>query len=222
MGDIKILQKYADDHIGPAHERVLAALRKAIERGDFAPGESLRQEAISATLRVSHIPVREALRHLEADGLVEVQRNKGARVVALSRKTIEDMMEIRAYISSNILKTAIPLLTEADYKRLQTIIDRQRVATDPIKADDWNNEFHRRLLQPAQNQVAEKVIGLINANIDRYLRGNFYGEQAFRNRSADEHEQILTTCKTGDKNRAAYLLSQHILSARDRIPEDLM
>lgn len=219
--DIRVLRKYANDTVGPAHERVLAALRKAIEMGDFAPGESLRQEAISETLNVSHIPVREALRHLEADGLVEVQRNRGARVVALSRKTIEDMMEIRAYISSNILKTAIPLLEEADYQKLQGIIEKQKNETDPIKADALNNEFHKCLLHPARNQVAENVIKLITSNIDRYLRGNLYGMEEMRNLSVAEHERILLTCQAGDKNRAAYLLSEHILAARSRIPAGL-
>jgi DNA-binding GntR family transcriptional regulator len=84
------------------------ALRERILRGDYAEGVPLRQDAIAQDLGVSRIPVREALRQLEAEGLVTFSPHRGAVVSSLSLKEIRELFELRAEIESDLLRRAIP------------------------------------------------------------------------------------------------------------------
>lgn len=198
---------------GATQEWVFQLLREAIVSGKLAGGTQLKQDEISESLQVSHIPLREALRRLEAQGLVQIQKNKGAVVTKLSRETLEDMMEIRASISYYLLRRAVPLMTEEDFETLQTIVDRERKETDMMEVELLNYRFHDVLTKRADNWVAEHIIEILHANMDRYLREGFYGEQKPRSVSLQEHQAILDACKRRDAQKAASLLHDHILSA---------
>src|SRR5262245_22689559 len=87
------------------------AVRERILRGHYAEGHPLRQELIAAELGVSRIPVREALRQLEAEGLVTFNPHHGAVVSTLSLKQIQEVFELRAEIESDLIRRATPHLT---------------------------------------------------------------------------------------------------------------
>src|SRR5438093_1254358 len=96
---------------------VVNVLREKILRGQIKAGEQLRQHAIAAELHVSRIPVREALRQLEAEGLVTIIDHRGAVVSGLSPEEILEMFEIRMVLESYLLRLSIPRLTDEDLKR---------------------------------------------------------------------------------------------------------
>jgi len=219
--DIKQLAKATKQKKGPAHEWVFSCLRNAIVKGDFPPGMQLKQDEISAALCVSHIPVREALRQLEAQGLVRIHPNRGAQVSKLSREMLEDMMEVRAYLSASLLKSAVPSMSNADIKRLADILEAQKQESDLIKAEKLNYRFHQVLTGRARNHVGEIMIEIMHANIDRYLRTAFYSKEETRCVSISEHEQILKACRARDAQLASDLLLGHILATRSRIPADI-
>ena len=220
--DIKQLAKSTKQKKGPAHEWVFSAIRNAIIKGDFPPGMQLKQDEISAALNVSHIPVREALRQLEAQGLVQIHANRGAQVSRLSREMLEDMMEMRAYLSASLLKSAVPSMTNADIAKLEAILEAQKQETDLMKVEKLNYRFHKVLTGRAKNHVGEIMIEIIHANIDRYLRNAFYAQEETRNVSIHEHELLLDACKNRNAQLASDLLAQHILSTRSRIPTDIV
>ena len=87
-------------------------LREKIIRGEIREGEQLRQDAIAAEFQVSRIPVREALRQLEAEGLIIIVPHRGAVVSALSPEDVEELFHIRAVLECEVLKLSIPRLTE--------------------------------------------------------------------------------------------------------------
>src|SRR5512138_1964205 len=89
----------------------VAALRERILRGDYPEGDPLRQDALADELGVSRIPVREALRQLEAEGLVTFSPHRGAVVSTLSLEEIQELFELRADIESDLLGRAIPRMT---------------------------------------------------------------------------------------------------------------
>src|SRR3954462_13718603 len=93
------------------------ALRERILRGDYPDGEPLRQDALADELGVSRIPVREALRQLEAEGLVTFNPHRGAVVSTLSLEEIEELLELRADIECELLRRAIPSTTAPDLAR---------------------------------------------------------------------------------------------------------
>lgn len=213
------------EHVGPrtgaTQEWVYRVLRQGIISGELPGGTQLKQDEISAALNVSHIPVREALRQLEALGLVCIHPNRGASVTQLSRSTLLDMMEVRATLSVMALRNSAPLLTEEDYRALDEVIAAQKEETDLFRTEELNYRFHDLLSYHAENSVSNLFMDIIHANIDRYMRHNFYGSAATRERSISEHEQIVAACRAGDFARAGELLSNHILNAKEYIPAEL-
>ena len=109
--DYRELAEAVGPRTGATQEWVFRVLREGIISGKLKGGTQLKQDEVSAALTVSHIPVREALRQLEAQGLVTIHPNRGSTVTQLTRSTLEDMMEIRSSISSQLLTVfALPLL----------------------------------------------------------------------------------------------------------------
>lgn len=219
--DYTILAKSAPLKNGATQEWVFQILRNSIIRGEIPAGTQLKQDDISAALSVSHIPVREALRQLEAQGLVRIHPNRGATVTQLSRDSLEDMMEIRASISYYLLRRAVPLMDEQDFSALQDIIEEEKQVSTLMDTEALNYRFHEALTKKADNSTADLIIEILHANMDRFLRSSFYSGSDDRSRSVFEHQAILDACRERDAEKAATLLHDHILDARYRIPETL-
>lgn len=219
--DYKSIATRIGPRTGATQEWVFHVLRQGIVSGELAGGSQLKQDEISSALNVSHIPVREALRQLEAQGLVRIHPNRGASVTQHSRSTLVDMMEVRATLSVMALKNSAPLLTEDDFRALDEIIQAQKKEDDLFRTEELNYRFHEIISYHAENSVSDLLMEIIHANIDRYLRKNFYGGIPTRERSIGEHERIVAACRAGEYDKACDLLRDHILNAKDYIPDDL-
>lgn len=219
--DYTLLTRSAPQKNGATQEWVFQILRNSIIRGEIPAGTQLKQDEISTALSVSHIPVREALRQLEAQGLVRIHPNRGATVTILSRDSLEDMMEIRASISYYLLRRAVPLMGEEDFAQLQSIIEEEKNVSSLMDTETLNYRFHEALTKKADNSTADLIIEILHANMDRFLRSSFYTGPDSRSTSVREHQAILDACRERDAEKAATLLHDHILDARSRIPETL-
>lgn len=217
MVEYKEIASKLGPRTGATQEWVCRVLRNGIVKGEITGGTQLKQDEISAALNVSHIPVREALRQLEAQGLVTIHPNRGAVVSTLTRDQLLDMMEVRATLSVMKLKTSAPKLTEEDYAELEHIIEQQKIAVGLFEVEQLNYRFHDILGSHDENGIADRFMALIHDNIDRYLRHDFYDDPEHRARSVDEHEKILNACKRGDYEEACDLLKGHIINAKDYI-----
>ena len=202
-------------------EWVYRVLRTGIVNGTLPGGMQLKQDEISAALNVSHIPVREALRQLEAQRLVTIHPNRGATVTELSRELLIDYMQVRAAISVEMLAVAIPRMTDEDFRELAKLLDEQRAASDLMYSETLNIKFHELLIKKANNPVADMLMEIIHANIDRYLRSGFYSDAADREVSVTEHEAILDACRRRETDEATKLLHSHIMDAVCRIPDNV-
>ena len=200
-------------------EWVYRVLRAGIVNGTLPGGMQLKQDEISAALNVSHIPVREALRQLEAQHLVTIHANRGATVTELSREMLVNSMKVRAAISVAMLREAVPHMTEEDFAALDKILEEQRTVSDTLASENLNIRFHEVLTAKANNPIADMLMEIIQANINRYLRSGFYGDAAEREVSVVEHERILAACKAGKAEEAVQLLQAHIMDAVSLIPE---
>lgn len=217
----KAIAEQMGPRVGATQEWVFQVLRTGIVSGQLTGGTQLKQDEISAALNVSHIPVREALRRLEAQGLVRIHPNRGASVTQLSRDSLVDMMEVRATLSVMLLKNGAPLLTDGDYAAMEEVIAQQKKTSDLFKSEELNYKFHEILTSHADNSFAELLMELVHANIDRYVRTGFYSTEEKRNESIHQHEQILAAVKAGDYEKACQVLREHIMSAADLIPESI-
>ena len=191
------------------------ALRERILRGDYAEGAPLRQDAIARDLGVSRIPVREALRQLEAEGLVTFSPHRGAIVSSLSLKEIRELFELRAEIESDLLRRAIPEMGSEDFVRASEILVAYDSALRSGEVAVWgalNWQFHSTLYAPADRALSMGIVSKLHQHSDRYLRAQLaltHGET----RARQEHRAILAAVKKRDVTKACQLLRDHILGA---------
>lgn len=199
---------------------IAEALRQAIQHGLFAEGQSLRQDEIATQFGVSRIPVREALRQLEAEGLVTFHPNRGAMVAVLSPTAAQEICEIRIALESTALQLAIPQFTDVELDRAAAILQEVEQTTDPIRWSDLNWQFHAALYTPANRPRLLTLIKTLHVNVDRYIRLQI---QVFdyRDRSQQEHHQLLAACQQRDETQAVTLLQYHIGAAAQQLVEYL-
>jgi DNA-binding GntR family transcriptional regulator len=191
------------------------AIRERILRGYYPEGEPLRQDAIGAELGVSRIPVREALRQLEAEGLVTFNPHRGAVVSTLSLKQIQELFELRADIEGDLIRRAIPHMTAEDHARASEILDAYDVALHRGQVPVWgalNWQFHSTLYAPADRELTMSIVNKLHQHSDRYLRMQLaltHGET----RAREEHRAIAAAARKSDTAKAARLLRDHIIGA---------
>ncbi|MEZ4627968.1 MAG: GntR family transcriptional regulator [Eubacteriales bacterium] len=137
----------------------------------------LKQDEISAALNVSHIPVREALRRLESQGLVQDPSEPRRVRNKTDAKRVAGHDGVRATLSVMMLKNSAPKLTKEDFDAMQDVISQQLATPveDIVRSEELNYKFHEILTSHAKNSMANLLLELVHANIDRYLRANFYG-----------------------------------------------
>jgi DNA-binding GntR family transcriptional regulator len=193
-------------------EIVATVLREAILRGILQGGQSLHQEEIAAQLGVSRLPVREALRQLEQEGLVVYRLNRGATVTELSATEVQEIYEIRSGLESIALRLAVPRMTTDTFQQAATILDITDRETNVSRWGQLNREFHLTLYAPAQRPRLLSLITTFHLNVDRYLRMEMVMLR-YKERSQQEHRRILEACQQRDTSTAVTLLTQHIEAA---------
>lgn len=199
-------------------------LRDQIIRGLIPEGAQLRQDAIATKFKVSRIPVREALRQLDAEGLITILPNRGAIVPALSPEDIEELFSIRALLEPEVLKLSIPKLTKEDFSRADAILQQY---VNELRHDDhvsaWgrlNWEFHSTLYSRADRPHFMSIIRKVNNNGERYTRLQLYLTHGIA-RANEEHHAILKLCRERNSNAACQLLVEHIRYAGQSLKQAL-
>jgi DNA-binding GntR family transcriptional regulator len=191
-------------------------LRDQIIRGEIPEGSQLRQNTIAAQYRVSRIPVREALRQLDAEGLITIVPNRGALVPELLPDDIEELFSIRALLEPAVLKASIPRLTDAVLSKAEAVLGR--FESDLRKEEhigNWgrlNWQFHSLLYSGANRPHFMSIIRNVNHNGERYTRLQLYLTHGMK-RANDEHHRILELCRKREVSAACDLLREHILYA---------
>jgi DNA-binding GntR family transcriptional regulator len=188
---------------------IAEALREAILRGIFKEGQSLRQDEIATQFGVSRIPVREALKQLEAEGLVSLHRNRGATVAVLSSAEAQEIFEMRSLLETKALELAIPKLTNSDLTKAAEILAATEATTEVWRWGQLNWEFHTTLYLPSDRPRLLAMLKTLHINIERYVRLQM-SEMDYSARSQKEHYQILEACTKKDISSATNLLKQHI------------
>lgn len=192
------------------------ALREAILQGIFQEGQSLRQDEIATQFGVSRIPVREALKQLEAEGLVTLHLNRGAMVSVLTDVEAQEICEIRSALEVKAMQLAIPKLKEADLAKAAVILEATDQATDAGTLAKLNWEFHATLYATAERPRLLTLIKTLHVNCDRYVRVQL-AQTDYQDLSQKEHYQILAACQTQDSKAAIRLLKRHIDTAGEQL-----
>jgi DNA-binding GntR family transcriptional regulator len=201
---------------------VIERLREKILSGELREGEQLRQDAIAAEFQISRIPVREALSHLAAEGLITIVANRGAVVSALSPDEIMQLFETRAVLECYMLRCAIVNMKEEDLQRAEDILRQYEQSLEKdseVKSwGRWNWSFHSALYAPANRPVMMSFLKKLNMNCDRYTRLHLVFTRELH-RAGQAHRELLDVYKTKDPELAAAALWKHITDAGEYLRE---
>jgi DNA-binding GntR family transcriptional regulator len=202
------------------HELVAAVLREAITTGVLRANQPLPQDEIASRLRVSHIPVREALRQLQSEGLVTYQPNRGATVSALTPDEIREIYEIRVVLESAALRRAVPRLTTAEVAQARAILDRAEQANDGAAWGALDVEFHQLIYcLKDRPRLGELIAGLLR-RVDRYWLSHGL-MLTHRVEFEREHRALLAAVERRDAEDAAVLLQRHLTGAAEHLVREL-
>jgi DNA-binding GntR family transcriptional regulator len=200
--------------IGAAHQSlhgaVTKSLRDAILRGKFKPGERLTESNLAQIFQVSRNPIREALRALQVEGLVEVNPRKGARVRLISDDEAEELIELRADLEGINARNAARRCDDATRRNLQQLLEEGSRAAESGSAEALqavNDRFHAALADAGKNRyLADYVKTLRERTL--WLFAGVRGERPIE--SWREHSAILQAVISGDAELAALLSSRHV------------
>jgi DNA-binding GntR family transcriptional regulator len=201
---------------GTAPDMIAAALRADILSGATKPGALLRQEDLASRFAMSRIPVRDALRLLEAEGLVTIATNRGAKVARLSRHEVAEIYHLRALLECNCLGLAIPRMSEIEIERIERICRRAEIdaATPEWSAGDWS--FHEALYRPSGHDRQIEMIKALRATSDLYPVAHRALPKERKQWLAD-HRAMVAACRGGRTADAIATLSSHLTAARDLV-----
>lgn len=208
----------------PSHRQlrkfVADQIRTAIFDGRFRPGEWLRQERVAQELGVSQMPVREALKELAAEGLIEHVPYRGARVVTLSLDDIEDLYEHRAFLEARAAEKAAEVITSDEIDELKaTLVEMESLPPEQIaQYRKVNRNFHEKIFRLSQREYMIRTLNQMWEAFPTMLIGNFAitAERPLPERDLQdqmEHREIVAALEGRDAKRAGVAMKTHILSA---------
>lgn len=186
---------------------IAGVLREAIYRGILPEGKPLHQAKIALRLGVSPIPLREALRLLETEGLVAFQGYRGAIVTALSLEEARELYEMISALEANLLKIAFPRITKRIVDDAGKVLDIMDEEEDCIRWRDLNQMFHNMLLEPADRPITLDTLARLRQKTDRNIRIHL---ASMKDESQRQHRRILTLVSVGDLEGAVAALADHL------------
>ncbi len=205
-------------------QTVAAEIRERILKRDICGGEPLRQDAIAKSFGTSIIPVREALRQLEAEGLVELQSHRGAVATELTLEKALEWIHLRRLIETDLIGRAIDNIREEDLKKAHEVLGVFDAAMergrDIEQWSEYNWRFHLALYSPANRPETIKVISSLHRKCDRYIRLQLLSGDHIA-RAEEEHRALIEVCRKRDKRAAKALLHEHIVGVEEDLVEQL-
>jgi DNA-binding GntR family transcriptional regulator len=203
---------------GNASERIADGLRESILRGELPPGSRIRQEEVAARYGASRIPVRGALRILEAQGLVNLIANSGAWVARFSLAECEEMYRMRERIEPLLLRYSVPQLSPETIENVQGLADAMEAAPDADAFLQLDREFHFLTYSGASTIVLAGTVERLWNSTYVYRRAyTFLLDAPSQAIAHDEHRMLTRALRAGDEDQAELVLAGHIRRTRQQL-----
>jgi DNA-binding GntR family transcriptional regulator len=194
------------------YEQAASRLRSLIVRGDLAPGQPLLENELSDALGVSRTPLREALKHLASEGLVELRLNRSAIVTPLRRDELIELFEALSGIERCAAELAAIRMAARDVEQLEALqgrIEWHHARGELREYFELNQQIHRAIVGFARNNVLKATHDML---LPRAERARFLGLSVLGRweESVRDHREILDALKARDADRAGQLLGHHV------------
>ncbi|MEU6985679.1 GntR family transcriptional regulator [Streptomyces sp. NPDC046324] len=206
-----------------AQQFVLGELRRAITAGELRPGGQIRQDALAARLDVSRVPLREALKILEGEGLVVHHIHRGYFVAELSLADLEEVYRIRQLLETEAVRMGVRRGEDGLLVSLETIqreVERAADAGDVTLMAAANRRFHFALIEASGMPRLVRLITTLWDATDAY-RSLYYTEEPNRELAVREHRAVISAVRNGDEEAAVRWLDEHRAHAAAALREIL-
>jgi DNA-binding GntR family transcriptional regulator len=203
------------------HQEVAVRLRQRIVEGHLAPGAKLNERELSELLNVSRTPLREALKMLAAEGLVELLPNRGAVVAQMSAQDVADTFEVIAGLEGQSGELAAQRISEAELAEIRALHFEMMAAFTRRDLPTYyriNAQIHTLINAAARNPVLAQTWRNVNARLQALrFRSNF--DEAKWKRAVKEHERMVELLGARDATGLRALLIEHLMHKRDAVLE---
>lgn len=202
-------------------ERVVSRLREAILKREFQPGERLVQEELAEAMGVSRMPIREALRQLEKEGLVTLEAHKGAIVTPVTPEDIEEIYFLRSVLEGEAIERSLPHLTKQDIDALRQLaleMEKAVANEDAERFIEKNGEFHRLMRKGCSWRRVHMILEMLWHGFPPHTPGILPGQME---RSLAEHKEMLDLIEQKDADRLKQVIRTHILRTGEAFKEHL-
>lgn len=197
-------------------EQVANVLREAIASGSLKAGTTLRQDELADQFGFSRMPIRDALRQLEAEGIVSIHPTKGAHVAWMDCAEIAEIYAVRELLECEALRLSVPVLPGTKLEEAEQVLDQIDAERNAGRWGALNRAFHLSLYDACGNS---RLLDLIEAHhnaADRYVR-ILLSNLDYRTRSQSEHRDLLAACRRRDEKKAVSALRQHLRVGSDTL-----
>jgi DNA-binding GntR family transcriptional regulator len=204
---------------GSLREKVFAQIEEDIISGKYSTGQKLTEGMLSKSLQVSRTPVREAIRQLELEGLVESIPNKAIIVTGVTHEDIEDIYEIRISIEGLAARRAAQNITVEGLERLKEITDLQEFYTmkqDMKQLVKIDGDFHETIFRASGSKTLKNILSTFHHNLKK-ARSDSFGKPVRAEAVLDEHRDIYDALRARDSIKAEHFMIIHVKNARNRL-----
>lgn len=197
---------------GSLGNKIFDILRDRILNDEYEHGQKLNELALANELKISRTPIREALKQLELEGLVESIPNKGVYVKGFSPRDIDDMFEIRLALEGLAIQLAIDRMDEVHLSKIKDVFELMEFYTikkDQEKINDLNILYHETIYQATQSQYFEQLLKDVHYYVSVTSRHSIVQPERLET-AIKEHRAILEAIIAGDKELARDTIQKHI------------
>ncbi len=201
-----------DDLFLPLRDVVFNTLRDEILYGKLKPGERLMEIAISERLGVSRTPVREAIRRLEQEGLVEMFPRRGAQVSGVTEKSLADVLEARKTLETFTVNAACSRITKEQLGRLRqanTVFEEATISKDAARIAEADEDFHHIIIEAAGNERITETLNNLKEQLFRF-RFEYLKDVKEYSHLVEDHRMLIEAIEAGKSDLAVEIIKLHI------------
>jgi DNA-binding GntR family transcriptional regulator len=199
--------------IKPLHQEVAERVREMILSGVLKTGDRIVETEMCSSLGISRTPMREALRILSSEGLIEVIPNKGAYVAQPSTNDIQEMFEVMSILEGACARVAAERMNDTDFKKIELtqLLELHYEAKDHERYLEVNHSYHVLVQDMAGNKVLDEVINGLRQRILLYRYRQLYQPDRF-SASIQEHRDLLEAFRSRDAATAEGVMKRHLVN----------
>ena len=191
-------------------DNVTDRLRGALLAGEIKPGERIKVAELERSFGVSHIPIREAVRRLETEGLIVALPQRAAVAAGVDLEDLRGLYDLRRIIECEVIQRSVESMSDEQVDRVRTALEAlQAVAQDYDSPSFWelHRDFHWALLEPGASAWIKRVLGQVWLAAERYVR--LFVTETFETAMV-EHRALVAAAEAGDADLTQRLLLEHL------------